>query len=386
MRQRRSILILFALLLATLACETPPLPDLPTLTPVPSAYDTGNNNPTAAPSTPLGLWFETLSLPVGYGARAPWIEIYFTNPLAPTAKSETGGVDEVIAQSIDQARMSVDVAIYSLSSPAIRDALIHAHQRGLQVRMVMESDSMDRDVPKAVKAAGIPIIGDRREGLMHNKFVVIDRSELWTGSLNFTVNGSYDDDNNMVLIRSTQIAEDYTTEFNEMFDDDLFGPDTRYDTPNPKVTLNGVDIEVYFSPDDGVSRRLVELVSGATESIYFLAYSFTSNPLAEAVRERAGAGVIVSGVMDKEQAETNTGGEYEPFLSAGLDVRLDGIPGLMHHKVLIIDHRIVVTGSYNFSSSAENRNDENAIIFFSEEIARQFLEEFARVYAAAGGQ
>jgi phosphatidylserine/phosphatidylglycerophosphate/cardiolipin synthase-like enzyme len=55
----------------------------------------------------------------------------------------------------------------------------------------------------------------------------------------------------------------------------------------------------------------------------------------------------------------------------------------MHHKVIIIDRSIVITGSYNFTASAEDRNDENIVIFFSPEIAHLFIVEFERVFNAA---
>jgi phosphatidylserine/phosphatidylglycerophosphate/cardiolipin synthase-like enzyme len=127
----------------------------------------------------------------------------------------------------------------------------------------------------------------------------------------------------------------------------------------------------------------VELISSARQSIHFLAYSFTSDDLAEAILERAHAGVAVSGVMDAQQARSNTGGEYQRFTDAGLDVRLDGNPNNMHDKVIIIDGNIVVTGSYNFSANAERKNDENVLVIHNPEIAAQFLEEFYRLFDAA---
>ena len=63
-------------------------------------------------------------------------------------------------------------------------ALVKAHRRGVDVRLVMESDNLDSHDPQALKDAGVPVLGDRREGLMHNKFIVIDRTEVWTGSMN----------------------------------------------------------------------------------------------------------------------------------------------------------------------------------------------------------
>jgi phosphatidylserine/phosphatidylglycerophosphate/cardiolipin synthase-like enzyme len=312
-----------------------------------------------------------------------WLDIYFTDPSAPHALDYEGGPDEALAAAIDAARLSVDVAVYNLDLWSVRNALLDAHARGVVVRVVAESDNLDGDEFQDLIEAGIEVLGDRREGLMHNKFVIIDRFEVWTGSMNFTTNGAYEDNNNLLHIRSSEIAEDYLVEFNEMFVDDLFGPDIRAVTPNPVVTVDGTLVEVFFSPDDGVQAHLVELLGSAQESIYFLAYSFTADPLGEAIRSRAAAGVTVAGVMEAEQVASNTGTEYDPFLQSGLDVLQDANEGLMHHKVIIIDERIVVTGSYNFSSSAEERNDENLLIIHSPEATRIFMDEFWRVYGRA---
>ena len=99
--------------------------------------------------------------------------------------------------------------------------------------------------------------------------------------------------------------------------------------------------------------------------------------------EEAGSGVLVSGVLEKSQALSNTGGEYETLLKNGVDVRLDGNPSSMHHKVIIIDEQIVVTGSYNFSQSAKARNDENTLNILNSEIATLYIEEFERVWLEA---
>jgi phosphatidylserine/phosphatidylglycerophosphate/cardiolipin synthase-like enzyme len=207
--------------------------------------------------------------------------------------------------------------------------------------------------------------------------------------MNFTTGGAYKDNNNLIHIRSLEVAQDYTQEFNEMFVEDKFGPDVVADrvgaahTPYPSLTIGDTPLEIYFSPDDGVAAHLVELIQSAQESISFMAYSFTSNDIGAAVMERAAAGVTVAGVMDAGQVDSNQGSEYDPFLQAGLDVRLDGNPGLMHHKVIIIDRSIVITGSYNFSASAEEVNDENLIVISNPDIAAQYLVEFMRVYAQA---
>jgi phosphatidylserine/phosphatidylglycerophosphate/cardiolipin synthase-like enzyme len=314
------------------------------------------------------------------GSEIDWIEIYFTNPAAPHAADYEGGPDEILAVAIDRARLSVEVAAYSLNLWSIRDALIRAQKRGVVVRIVMESDNMDNKEVQQMLDAGIPVIGDQREGLMHNKFLVIDRSEVWTGSMNFTISGAYEDNNNLIRIRSIQVAEEYTTKFNEMFEENLLGPYTRAATPDSNLTIDDTLVEIKFAPEDGVAARLLALIQDAQESIYFMASSFTANDLGDAISQRAADGLTVAGVMDDDQINSNQGSEYDQFMQAGLDVRRDGNPGLMHHKVIIIDRSIVITGSYNFSASAETSNDENVLIIHNVEVAAQYLAEFQRVY------
>ena len=336
---------------------------------------------TLPPRSPSPPETETLSLASGYGIRGTWYSLYFTDPDDPDAQTKRGGPDSLLAAAIDDAELSVDVAAYSMSLWSIRDALIRAHRRGVKVRVVMESDNLDRSVPQDLIEAGIPIVGDFREGLMHDKFVVIDSSEVWTGSMNFTVSGSYRDNNNLICIRSVKAAEDYEKEFEEMFVENLFGEDTAAETPNPVFSVDGTRLEVYFSPDDGVEARLVSLLEEAQENVFFLAYSFTSDALSETLMRLSERGVTVAGVMDTQQAHSNIGTEYDIFLQNGIDALLDGNEdGLMHHKVFIIDEQIVVTGSYNFTRSAETRNDENVLVIHDPDIARFYLEEFRRIY------
>jgi phosphatidylserine/phosphatidylglycerophosphate/cardiolipin synthase-like enzyme len=265
------------------------------------------------------------------------VDIYFSNPDDPAARSYRGGPDEALAQAIRNAEFSVDAAIYHLNLWSIRDALIAAHEKGVLVRVVVESDNLDEVEMQELTQAGIKILGDRRESLMHNKFVVIDRLDVWTGSMNFTVNGAYRNDNNLIQIRSSQLAENYTSEFEEMYLNDMFGDNLVSQTPNPVFSLDGVLIETSFSPDDGTQNKIIAAIRNADVHINFLAFSFTSDPIAEALMARAAEGVTVTGVFEHSQYQSNNGTEYDNLLAAGLDVRLDGNQSNMHHKVFIID-------------------------------------------------
>ncbi|MFZ6030761.1 MAG: phospholipase D-like domain-containing protein [Chloroflexota bacterium] len=313
-----------------------------------------------------------------------WYSVYFSDPLGPSAEYYEGGPDEALAAAIDAARLSVDVAIYDLNLATIRDALLHAHARGVAVRLVLESDNMDDDAVQALKDAGIPMLGDRREGYMHNKFVIIDRLEVWTGSMNYTSNDAYRNNNNLIRLRSTKVAENYLTEFNEMFEEDLFGTATRANTPYPSVTVSGTPVEIYFSPDDGVANRLLDQIDAAQESICFLAFSFTSDDLGDVLLSAHRDGLAVSGVFEQSQVKSNgASSEYDRLRAAGLDVWLDANARNMHDKVFVIDGRIVWTGSYNFSANAEKKNDENVVIIDNAEIAALYQAECERLVALA---
>ncbi len=316
-------------------------------------------------------------------SQDPWLQVYFTDPLSPSARNHEGGPEEPLVAAISNARLSVDVAAYNFNLWSVRDALLGAQARGVKVRMVAESDNLDGDEFQDLMRAGIEVLGDRCEGLMHNKFIIIDRIEVWTGSMNFTLSGAYNDNNNLVRIRSSRVVQDYLVEFNEMFEQDLFGSNTLARTPYPSVTQDGTRVDVFFSPDDGVQTHLMEYLTAARKSIHFMAYSFTADGPGELIRSLATQEVTVAGVMDADQAASNTGTEFDLFAQTGLDVRLDGNTGQMHHKVIIIDESIVITGSYNFSANAENRNDENMVVFHDPEIASLFLDEFWKIYAQA---
>jgi len=338
--------------------------------------------------TPIAPLVELTPIPLktGFGFRSPWLELYFTDPYSPFAAEKTGGVDGPVGASIGVAKQSIDVALNSLSIDNITKALIRAHNRGIQVRVVMESDYLENSDPVMLSEAGIPIVGDQRDGLMHNEFIIIDNNRVWTGSTNFTDTEVYKNYNSLVNIYSEEIAQSYTTEFEEMFQDDQFGTDVNPSTPFPSVDIAGTQVEVLFSPDDIVATRLAALISEAQESIYFMAPSLGLEDLGAAIRQQALAGITVVGVMEdngisSDQPEQVS--EYSLFREAGLDVRLHNDPSGMNHKVIIIDRKIVVMGSYDFVYSSEVINDENVLIIHNDKVAEKFMEEFLRVQSRA---
>ena len=309
-----------------------------------------------------------------------WYNLYFTGP---TPDDPTGGIPDAVAASFDAAQQTIDVAVYEFDLHPLSEALIQAAERGVRVRVVTDSDSLVEQTILDLLAAKIPVVEDQRSAIMHDKFVVIDGSTVWTGSMNFTENDAYRNNNNFIEITSTRLAQNYTAEFEEMFTEHAFGPTSPANTPHPTLTVNDAFVENYFSPDDGVAAHILEALQAAQSSIHFMAFSFTRQDFAEALIEKAQAGVIVQGVFETRQIAAGGDAAWNALTAAGLDVRQDGNKYNLHSKVFIIDQQVVVAGSYNFSRNAEENNDENVLILHSPEIAAAYFAEWQKVWAQA---
>jgi phosphatidylserine/phosphatidylglycerophosphate/cardiolipin synthase-like enzyme len=320
------------------------------------------------------------------GYAGSWYQVYFTKPRYPErTDTRFGGLDETIAADIDGAEQRVDLVVFDLSMPRIGDALLRAHGRGVAVRVVVDSENVEKaDVAVLVgelQAAGVPVFQDERRAFMHNKFIVIDEVVVWTGSANFTANDIYRNNNNMLRIIDERLAQNYTAKA-----DDLFGggggPGGGSVVIHPELEIDGAQVRTMFSPEDPVTRRIIERIDGAQQRVDMMAFAFTSDPIAEALVAARQRGVAVRGVMENRNAR-GTGSDFELVLAGGVDMHTDGNCYIMHHKVIVIDGRTVITGSFNFTRAAQEQNDENVLIIDDASLAARYHEEFERVYGHA---
>lgn len=321
-----------------------------------------------------------------------WIRVYFTDPRYPDEEIyRTGGLDETLATVIGMAEQRIDMAAYDLDLATVTDALIRAQNAGLQVRVVIESENADEEAIDRLRQRGVRVIEDERtSGLMHNKFVIIDEQWVWTGSWNFTENGTYRNNNHAVLIASAAVAANYAAEFEEMVEG-AFGPTSPAETRNPQVEIiseteageeQRATVETYFAPEDDVADQIIAEIDAADERLRFMAFTFTNEEIAEAIVARSNAGVTVQGVIEARNAE-RTYSQYDRLRRAAHDILQDGNPYIMHHKAMIIDEETVILGSFNFTASADRTNDENVLVIHDPEVAALFVAEFGRVYERA---
>ncbi|CUS84870.1 Por secretion system C-terminal sorting domain-containing protein [Candidatus Kryptonium thompsonii] len=343
------------------------------------------------------------------------INVYFNKSIDTTVsiwQKATGNVDlkAKLIERINQARYSIDICIYNFSGTVasqIADALVNAKNRGVKIRFITEKENYNlaRTGYSKLINAGIPILADNTDGYMHNKFVVIDYRDpnswdnVWviTGSWNFTDEGTYRDFQNVIEIQDRAIAGAFTREFEEMWggSGDLpdtskskFGANKTDNTPH-FFNIKGKKVEVYFSPSDEVASKIVNAINQADHSIFFALLTFTSQTLSNALYTRYNSGVRnIKGILDNN---TDQGSQYS-FLSGFSEVLLDtDKTALFHHKYCLIDpthiysNPILITGSYNWSNSAEARNDENVLIIYDTLLVNLYLQEFVARYKQNGG-
>ena len=310
------------------------------------------------------------------------VRVLFTAPQSQDGETLAGGLDTRLVDAIDAAQETVDVAAYDFDLATVADALVRADDRGVRVRLVSDRDYAGERGSRWLQQADIPVVFDEGEPFMHNKFVVIDGAVVWTGSWNLTANGTYRNNNNVLVLTADQVATNYTTEFEEMFVDRAFGATSPQAIPYPTLNLDGVEVETVFEPEGNVRARILSLLDEADTSIYVMAFVFTDTDLADALIDRYQAGIDVVAIVEARNIES-PGSDVDTLRRAGVEVLEDGNPYMMHHKVILVDEEVVVTGSYNFSASAAERNDENSLIVHSPEVAARYVEEFWRVYEAA---
>ena len=349
------------------------------------------------------------------------IEVYFNH--AVDASVATGEVarnvdlNSILLPRLAGATETIDVALYSLSGSvgtAIGDALLAARARGVRVRLIVD-DATNTTEPNRLRAAGLQVINDGfgandgAAGLHHNKFVVIDRASTdptraWTmtGSWNPTDSGTTDNFQNVVWIQDGALAGAYTAEFEQEWGSTAATPNAaasrfhrRKTLVNPTALWIGdTYMRLVFSPQGegpygSVEAVINETLATADHEVALNLNLITRQTYVDVLRARADAGVVVRAAVGDIGT---TGSVFAPLATFADALAFPSTTlGLLHHKAAIVDGQhpdsdpTVITGSHNWSRSANEDNNENTVVLHSARLANLFLQEFAARYAQAGG-
>ncbi|MBC7475517.1 MAG: hypothetical protein H7263_14605 [Candidatus Sericytochromatia bacterium] len=304
------------------------------------------------------------------------------------AKNDPENPDKKFINLLRSAKQTVDGAFYDIQDPDITKVFVEMKKKGVKIRLVTDTDNLTvgkkgalRDSIKSLEDAGIEIKDDKRNGLMHNKFMIVDSNYVWTGSTNLTTNSLYDHNNNSLMIESKQLSANYQAEFNRFFENGLFGVNA-HEIPYPNIITTEKDsIQTFFSPGGGTTAAIIKELNDAKKSIKFMAFSFTNKEMADIMLIKNKQKIACEGIFDS--CEISKYSTYSLLNKNKIPVYKDGNQALMHEKIMIIDDETVITGSFNFSNNAEHNNNENTLIIKSTNIASQFNKEYERLKFAA---
>ena len=344
---------------------------------------------------------EILSKSIPFATRSlssGQIKVYFNHSidesvaggLAPAGQSFDAVRNETLMR-IDAAQQTIDVAMYNNNRNDIVDALEQAQLRGVRVRYVASLDASNNALDPA---PAFPVIYGNDSALMHDKIMVVDAGlpdHCWvmSGSLNWTTANMTNDYNNTLFIQDQSLARTYELEFEEMWGSDgaqpnavnsRFGAAKKDNTPHLFV-IGGISVESYFSPSDGVTRRMADAIRTAGSEALFALFSYTMDAQSAALLEVLDDGAQVRGMIENI---SDQGAEYNYLLSQGVDVKHHSASGDLHHKYAVLDAGapnaapVVITGSHNWSLAAETANDENTLFLHDADIARLYKAEFER--------
>jgi phosphatidylserine/phosphatidylglycerophosphate/cardiolipin synthase-like enzyme len=374
-------------------------PSLPAISLSTAAEPTATRRaPRPTSTSGAGLPTATQAAPPVAGTASPaaripsWVRVFFTVTDPPDQLDR--GIDRQVIREIERASQAIDLASFDLNLPSVVNALVAASQRGVRVRVIVDGEqgnltlepsaangNQSIDTLQVLKDAKIPLVdGGRTNGLMHNKFILIDGKVLFMGSWNVSYNDTFRNDNNLLRITAPELIANYQAKFNEGFEQDRFGAQAELGALQTDLVVGGVRVENYFSPPDEGMIKLVNYVRSARQSIRFMAFTYTYPELAQAMIARHKKGVKVEGVFESRGASQ---GALASLHCAKVPVKVDGNKYTMHHKAVIIDDRTVITGSFNFTATADKANDDNLLVIHDPALAALFLQEYARVASMA---
>lgn len=307
----------------------------------------------------------------------------FTSKLKPDNKCNTDVCVEIL-NSINNAKNSIDIAIYGYQNVhLIEKAIISAINRGVNVRMICDSNSKGENIyenteylKSIIKKNNTDLKSLKPDYIMHNKFYIFDDKILITGSTNLSpTDMSGFNSNTMLVINSKEVANIYKQEFEQMLSGKFHQEKEKIKKTNLHINNNS-DIQIGFSPKDKITQTMIiPLINQSKKYIYIPSFFLTDKTFAQALINAKNRNVEIRIIEDALSA-SNAYSSHHELRKAGIAVKIENYAGKMHSKSIIIDDLYTIIGSMNFTKSGENKNDENVVIIKNPEIAKFYKEFF----------
>jgi phosphatidylserine/phosphatidylglycerophosphate/cardiolipin synthase-like enzyme len=365
-----------------------------------------------------------LILTLNAGAQkniSKYIKVYFTQPVDTSFSNGVHAtylnniIFDTLAAYINRAKYTIDIAQYeyeTYTGDPIYTAINNAYSRGVKIRFIEDSSYTAKNTGVAKLNAAIPVIhspGGSKYNIMHNKFVIIDENGpdtnnaiVWTGSPDWDQDMSLGDYNNVIIFQSKVLAGAFTHEFDIMWGDTTHGGPSNAAKrlfgqfkPNSGAhyfNIGGSEVELYFSPSDSTNNHIVDVINSATTDLYCGMFTFSETTDANDIVNQKNAGAYAAAILDSYSSSSYS--TFKTILPGGLGSNfVPYVSGtyLYHNKYVVADPSAacsdptVLTGSHNWTATANSMNDENTVIVHNDTIANLYLQAFAGDFKAISG-
>jgi len=321
-----------------------------------------------------------------------FVDVVLTNPPCDICTGEdkeilrrNSEVIERVVGRIDAAEYRIDIAQFTWSVREIADAVVRAHERGVQVRIAMD-DAQNRagSVSADLREAGLDVRfvhgslgqGDRPHGLQHAKFMLIDYGWLVTGSNNWSSTGTTINNENTLIVRTDErdpMMRGFSCHFEAIWASNAQGAG---DCSNEAAA---------FTPGTAAIRMIRDELRAAEESVDVMMHHFMFRDLVKELAKAAERGVHVRVLLNAANLEEHRGSSWDRLIAAGAEIRYKRTNAdayqIMHHKLAIIDGRTLLNGSGNWSGSAFFNNFENFVRYHDPTVVAPFRDAFRRLWS-----
>jgi phosphatidylserine/phosphatidylglycerophosphate/cardiolipin synthase-like enzyme len=336
--------------------------------------------------------------------------------VGPKELGAADDLEQVIVDFVAGARSSLDIAVQELDSEPIAQAILDARWRGVSVNLFLEQDYLrsplrvskglpvppkprtgesaqdalrrvqwgddetnlaaNRKILAALLRSDVEVKGDFNPQIFHQKFALRDyrdrrpasrgRPALLSGSANFTNTDTHRNLNHVFVFNNNAVCREYDTEFAELRQG-RFGRQIHGDVPQV-FGLAGIPAKVLFAPEHTPELEIMKQMLKGSREVVFAIFTFAgSSGIDDTMLALARSGMKIRGVVDRDQASH---GWAAPKTMKHANISLfqpkktSGVRKL-HHKLMVIDDRIVVAGSFNYTAPANDYNDENIFVLGS---------------------
>jgi phosphatidylserine/phosphatidylglycerophosphate/cardiolipin synthase-like enzyme len=337
------------------------------------------------------------------------VELY----AGPTVLGAPDDLETVILDFLGDARKSLAIAVQEIDSRPLAQAIIDAKARGVRVRVILEGDYLvephaladpwtgtvggleeNRTIYAALLRSGIDLVTDLNPAIFHQKFVVrdedLDSCAVLTGSTNFTLTDTGKNDgsdpevignnlNHVVILRGRNATKQYLAEFERLRSGTFGDLHERHEERPAEFTLGGMRVKPLFAPQHGPEMEIMKQMLKSASRIDFAMFTFSqSSGIDDTMARLVGPSLTIRGALDRGQG-VQSWAATEPLKARGVQL-YENAPGSgvrkIHHKLMVIDERLTVVGSFNYTEPATLLNDENIVVIGD-------LEESAGVEADA---